>query len=170
MAGVHAWRSHAAMRFPTPVIHPRDQEQALRNVNVCAQAGARGVFPINHQMPCFQLAEIAAAARSPFPKARIGINVPEEHPLTAIPARVSAEPPYPTSASPHCPRNVSFCPFPMIPKTKDTPAPKRRCSMLALVRSQSFARVESPQKISPIGRRGFTMTVTGITMICLGRN
>lgn len=85
MAGVHAWRSHAAMRFPTPVIHPRDQEQALRNVNVCVQAGARGVFPINHQMPCFQLAEIAAAARSPFPKARIGINVPEEHPLTAIP-------------------------------------------------------------------------------------
>ena len=73
------------MRFPTPVIHPRDQEQALRNVNVCVQAGARGVFPINHQMPCFQLAEIAAAARSRFPKARIGINVPEEHPLTAIP-------------------------------------------------------------------------------------
>jgi hypothetical protein len=73
------------MRFLTPVIHPRDQEQALHNVNVCVQAGGRGFFPINHQMPCFQLAEIAAAARSPFPKARIGINVPEEHPLTAIP-------------------------------------------------------------------------------------
>jgi hypothetical protein len=36
-------------------------------------------------MPCFRLAEIAAAARSRFPKARIGINVPDEHPLTAIP-------------------------------------------------------------------------------------
>ena len=44
------------MRFPTPVLHPGDQEQALRNLNVCAQAGARGFFPINHQMPCFQLA------------------------------------------------------------------------------------------------------------------
>jgi hypothetical protein len=81
VAGIHAWRSHAAMRFLTPVIHPRDQEQALHNVNVCVQAGGRGFFPINHQMPCFRLAEIAAAARSRFPKARIGINGPRRAPF-----------------------------------------------------------------------------------------
>jgi hypothetical protein len=45
-------------------------------------------------------------------------------------ARVSAEPPYPTSASPHCP-------FPTIPETKGTLPPKRRCSPLALHRSQA---------------------------------
>ena len=40
------------MKHLTPVIHVKDQEQALRNAEICAQAGTKGFFLINHQILC----------------------------------------------------------------------------------------------------------------------
>lgn len=57
------------MKHPTPVIHVKDQEQALRNADICAQAGTKGFFLINHQILCRKLAEIAAVVRNCFPRA-----------------------------------------------------------------------------------------------------
>ena len=63
-------------------------------------------------------------------------------------ARVSAEPPLPTSASPHCPGNV---PLARPHCSNEGPPPKRRCSMLALARNQSVEVLKFPKKIRPMG-------------------
>jgi hypothetical protein len=73
------------MKQLTPVIHVKSESQALRNAEICAKAGTKGFFLINHQIRCAQLLKIAEAVRGRFPAAWIGLNVLDEDPLEVIP-------------------------------------------------------------------------------------
>ena len=57
-----------------PVIHVRDTVQACRNASVAIEAGAQGVFLINHDFPREELVPILGEVRSRFPSLWLGVN------------------------------------------------------------------------------------------------
>ena len=58
----------------TPVIHALDEAQVHRNVEVSIEAGAAGVFIINHDYPPQQLLPVIRAVRTAFPGLWLGVN------------------------------------------------------------------------------------------------
>lgn len=61
-------------RVVLPVIHVETQDQALRNVLIARDAGADGVFLINHGMPDANLLAIHASVATVHPDWWIGVN------------------------------------------------------------------------------------------------
>jgi len=66
-------------KFPTPhvvlpVIHVATERQALRNASIAYDAGADGVFLINHTTSSAELLDIHAAVAAAFPAWWIGVN------------------------------------------------------------------------------------------------
>ena len=57
-----------------PVIHVRDAAQAVRNAAVAIEAGAQGVFLINHDFPREELVPILGEVRARFPSLWLGVN------------------------------------------------------------------------------------------------
>lgn len=57
-----------------PVIHATDCGQALRNTRIAREAGADGVFLINHDMSCMALVEVYREVVAAFPAWWIGLN------------------------------------------------------------------------------------------------
>ena len=57
-----------------PVIHVRDAVQACRNASVAIEAGAQGVFLINHDFPHDDLLPILGEVRARFPSLWLGVN------------------------------------------------------------------------------------------------
>ena len=57
-----------------PVIHVRDTEQACRNAAIAIEAGAQGVFLINHDFAHEALLPILREVRAGFPSLWIGVN------------------------------------------------------------------------------------------------
>lgn len=57
-----------------PVIHVSSQNQALRNTEIAREAGAVGVFLINHVISADRLLEIHAAVAERFPDWWLGVN------------------------------------------------------------------------------------------------
>ena len=57
-----------------PVIHVRDAEQAGRNAAVAIEAGAQGVFLINHDFAHEELVPILGEVRARFPSLWLGVN------------------------------------------------------------------------------------------------
>jgi predicted TIM-barrel enzyme len=58
----------------TPVIHVLDRAQAGRNIAAAVQAGAAGVFLINHDFPKEQLLPILRDIRTEWPGLWLGVN------------------------------------------------------------------------------------------------
>jgi len=58
----------------TPVIHVLDLAQASRNVALALEAGAAGVFLINHDFPKEQLLPVLRAVRDRWPGLWLGVN------------------------------------------------------------------------------------------------
>ncbi len=58
----------------TPVIHVLDRVQASRNIATAVQAGAAGVFLINHDFPKEQLLPILHDIRAEWPGLWLGVN------------------------------------------------------------------------------------------------
>jgi predicted TIM-barrel enzyme len=58
----------------TPVIHVLDTDQACRNAEIAIQAGAAGVFLINHDFPKEDLLPILREVRSRWPALWLGVN------------------------------------------------------------------------------------------------
>lgn len=56
------------------VIHAESPEQALRNAKIAFDAGANGIFLINHRITRIELFECYEAVRSAFPGKWIGLN------------------------------------------------------------------------------------------------
>ena len=57
-----------------PVIHVRDAAQAGRNAAIAIEAGAQGVFLINHDFAHEELVPILAEVRARFPSLWLGVN------------------------------------------------------------------------------------------------
>ena len=57
-----------------PVIHARDAAQAGRNAAIAIEAGAQGVFLINHDFTHEELVPILAEVRARFPSLWLGVN------------------------------------------------------------------------------------------------
>ena len=57
-----------------PVIHVRDAAQACRNAAVAIEAGAQGVFLINHDFAREELVPILGEVRARFPSLWLGVN------------------------------------------------------------------------------------------------
>ena len=57
-----------------PVLHVRNAAQAGRNAAVAIEAGAQGVFLINHDFPREELVPILAEVRARFPSLWLGVN------------------------------------------------------------------------------------------------
>ena len=57
-----------------PVIHVRDAAQACRNAAVAIEAGAQGVFLINHDFAQEELLPILREVRARFPALWLGVN------------------------------------------------------------------------------------------------
>ncbi len=57
-----------------PVIHVASEEQALRNTAIASEAGADGVFLINHAIPWDSLLEIHRTVTKRFPDGWVGVN------------------------------------------------------------------------------------------------
>ena len=57
-----------------PVIHVRDAAQAGRNAAIAIEAGAQGVFLINHDFPREELVPILGEVRARFPSLWLGVN------------------------------------------------------------------------------------------------
>ena len=57
-----------------PVIHVRDAAQAGRNVAIAIEAGAQGVFLINHDFAHEELVPILGEVRARFPSLWLGVN------------------------------------------------------------------------------------------------
>lgn len=62
------------MRRLLPVIHVESRDQALRNVARAVEAGANGVFLINHSMSAPSLWSIFESVRSEHPDYWMGVN------------------------------------------------------------------------------------------------
>jgi predicted TIM-barrel enzyme len=58
----------------TPVIHVLDTDQACRNAEIAIEAGAAGVFLINHDFPKEALLPILREVRSRWPALWLGVN------------------------------------------------------------------------------------------------
>lgn len=63
-----------------PVIHVLDVDQALRNASIALQAGADGMFLINHVKDSDHLLETYAQVRAMYPRTFVGINILTESP------------------------------------------------------------------------------------------
>ena len=81
MRGIEAMnRMHFRRLFKTagpavlPVIHVRDAGQACRNAAVAIEAGAQGVFLINHDFAREELVPILGEVRARFPSLWLGVN------------------------------------------------------------------------------------------------
>lgn len=72
------------MKYLTPVIHVKDLDMTLQNVEICLKAETKGFWLINHRINSQRLALITSDVRSRFPEAWIGVNTLDEHPLTAV--------------------------------------------------------------------------------------
>ena len=57
-----------------PVIHVRSSDQALRNVGIAKDAGADGVFLINHATSVDTLLQVHASVTGHFPGFWVGVN------------------------------------------------------------------------------------------------
>lgn len=57
-----------------PVIHVQSQDQALRNARIARDAGADGVFLINHRIDSARLLAIHASVAEHFPDWWLGVN------------------------------------------------------------------------------------------------
>ena len=57
-----------------PVVHVLDETQACRNAGMAIEAGAQGVFLINHDFGCEDLVPILRTVRARFPSLWIGVN------------------------------------------------------------------------------------------------
>ena len=57
-----------------PVVHVRDTVQACRNAAIAIEAGAQGVFLINHDFDQEELLPILAEVRARFPSLWLGVN------------------------------------------------------------------------------------------------
>ena len=57
-----------------PVIHARDREQVLRNVQAAVREGAHGVFLINHDFAPEGLIPLVRAVRDRYPSFWLGVN------------------------------------------------------------------------------------------------
>jgi predicted TIM-barrel enzyme len=66
------------------VIHAQDPAQALRNAAIAFEAGADGIFLINHRIDYTALLECYRAVRERHPKRWIGINPLGREPRRAI--------------------------------------------------------------------------------------
>ena len=62
-------------KFVLPVIHCGEGEEAIPNVRIAVEAGADGVFLINHGIWPAQLLDLAEEVRGLFPDLWIGVNV-----------------------------------------------------------------------------------------------
>ena len=67
-----------------PVIHVLDAAQAIRNTAIAVEAGADGVWLINHSFGMEQMPPIIAAVRAAYPKLWLGVN------FLAVPLRAAA--------------------------------------------------------------------------------
>lgn len=67
-----------------PVIHCQNAEQTYRNLNVAQEAGADGVFLINHKIPHVFLTLLAHQAVDKFPELPIGVNYLDLDPVSAL--------------------------------------------------------------------------------------
>lgn len=84
-------------RFPRkhvvlPVIHAECESQAITNVEIAREAGADGVFLINHSMPWQDLLEVYWAVRERFDDWWIGVNclgLQSEKVFRELPAHVN---------------------------------------------------------------------------------
>lgn len=66
-----------------PVVHVVDEDQTLRNVQIAHDAGADGVWIIDHDGDGRNTLRCAGAARDWFPDLWIGVNLLGERPQTA---------------------------------------------------------------------------------------
>ena len=57
-----------------PVIHVVDEDQSCRNAAIAREAGADGIFLINHDLPYTRLFDIHAAVAADFPDWWVGVN------------------------------------------------------------------------------------------------
>ena len=57
-----------------PVIHIQDEEQTLRNVELCEKSGVNQVFLIHHRAPYTKLFQIAESVHAKFPRMWVGLN------------------------------------------------------------------------------------------------
>ena len=70
-----AWEHRFGRRHVVlPVIHVTGQEQALRNATIAFEAGADGIFLINHTMGHAGLLRIHKAVVAEFPGRWVGVN------------------------------------------------------------------------------------------------
>ena len=77
----NALRKHFRSRHVVlPVIHVASQAQAMRNATLAHEAGADGVFLINHAMASKELLAIHVAVSDAFPTWWIGVNCLDLHP------------------------------------------------------------------------------------------
>lgn len=63
-----------------PVIHAATQGQVLSNVDVALEAGADGVFLVNHEVPHRQVMAFHDAVRDRHPDLWVGVNSLDAHP------------------------------------------------------------------------------------------
>lgn len=66
------------------VVHVESDTQALRNTEIAKEAGADGVFLINHDIPSTKLLKIYRKVRQHYPDWWIGINSLDLSPLQTI--------------------------------------------------------------------------------------
>jgi hypothetical protein len=71
-----------------PVIHVKSEQQAERNANIAAVAGADGVFLINHAGGSDALLNIASAVAGQFSGLWVGVNCLDLEPIDVF-ARVT---------------------------------------------------------------------------------
>jgi adenine phosphoribosyltransferase len=57
-----------------PVIHVKNEEQAIRNIRIAICEGAQGVFLINHDFSHFKLIQMLPNIRSQYPYLWMGVN------------------------------------------------------------------------------------------------
>lgn len=75
------------------VVHAEGSEQALRNVSIAHDAGADGVFLINHRIKSVALSDIYRLARRKYPDWWIGLNfldLENTSAVMAVPSDASA--------------------------------------------------------------------------------
>ncbi len=63
------------------VVHTEESDQAIRNAKIAFDAGADGIFLINHSIPATKLLTIYTEVRFRFPDAWIGLNLLDLEPV-----------------------------------------------------------------------------------------
>ena len=72
-------------RVVLPVVHVENLNQAMRNVEIAAVAGADGVFLINHRITWDKLLKITEESLKRFPNLWTGINTLDSRPVHVAP-------------------------------------------------------------------------------------